>query len=62
MDAYRPDWVGLLTTAVGFAIPIFVGVRFWPEPQRRAKVIVGAIAVGVALSILLRSALRYLGV
>ena len=62
MGGYRPDWVGFLATAAGFAIPMLVGLKIWPEPSRRKRVVVGMFAIGVVLSILLRSALRYLGV
>ena len=62
MPGYRPDWIGFLATAVGFAIPLLVGLRIWPQPRRRNAVIIGAVLVGVALSILLRTGLRSWGV
>jgi hypothetical protein len=62
MGGYRPDWVGFLATAVGFAVPLFLGLKIWPEPHLRKRVVIGTVAAGVVLSILLRTALRYLGV
>ena len=62
MGGYHPDWVGALTAGVGIGLSLLVGTRIWPEQERRKRVILIAVVIGVALTIAARTVMRHFGI
>ena len=61
MGGYHPDWVGALTAGVGIGLALFIGIRIWPQPDRRKRVMFIAVVIGVALAVAARTAMRLFG-
>jgi hypothetical protein len=61
MNGYRPDWVGALTSGAGIGLLLVIVTRLWPRPDQRKSVLLIAVAIGVALSIVARLVLRRFG-
>lgn len=62
MSGYHPDLVGALTAGVGIGLSLFIGTRIWPQQDRRKRVMLIAVAIGVALAIAARTVMRRFGI
>jgi hypothetical protein len=62
MSGYHPDWVGALTAGVGIGLSLLIGTTIWPQQDRRKRVIVIAVAIGVVLAIAARTVMRHFGI
>lgn len=62
MNGYHPDWVGALTAGVGIGLSLLIATRIWPQRDRRKKVVFAGVAIGVVLSIVVRTLLRRFGI
>ena len=62
MNGYHPDWIGAVTAGVAIGLSLYIGMRVWPQPDRRKKVTSIAVGVGVVLAFAFRTLLRHFGI
>lgn len=62
MSGYHPDWVGALTAGAAIGLSLFIGVRIWPQPELRKRVLFIATVIGVALALAARIVMRRFGI